>query len=105
MLLNAGIAYQMLRDEKAEVKLSVNDLLNESRSLSRTVTEVYVEDRNTQVLGRFIMLTLTYRLRNFGSGTATPDRPRLPGGDGPVRIFMPGGGGPPSGGGHTGGGQ
>ncbi len=96
-IVNAGLAYQLFRDERAEVKLAINDLLDQSRSLSRTVTELYVEDRTTNVLGRFVMLTLTYRLKNFGQGAGSA-APRLPGGrgeEGPIRIFMPGGGGPP----------
>ena len=55
----------------AEVKLSVFDILNQNNSISRTVTETYIEDTRSNVLNRYFMLTFTYNIRKFTS-TAAP---------------------------------
>ncbi len=70
-LWNAGIGYKFMKDQRAELKLSVFDLLKQNRSISRTVTENYIEDRSTQILTRFYMLTITYNVRNFKLKTKT----------------------------------
>lgn len=80
-LLNAGIGYRFLKNRRAEVRLSVFDLLNQNNSISRNVTETYVEDLQTVVLQQFFMLTFTYNIRHFGSArgnTAGPSGGRRP---------------------------
>jgi hypothetical protein len=62
---NAGLGYKFLKDESLEVKLNAFDILNQNNSITRDVTESYIEDRQTNVLTRYFMLTLTYRLSNF----------------------------------------
>jgi len=64
-LWNAGLGYKFMKDQRAEIKLSVFDLLKQNRSIARTVTENYIEDKTTQILTRFYMLTFTYNVRNF----------------------------------------
>jgi len=65
-LWNMGVGKKFLKDKKGELKFSVFDLLEQNRSINRTVTETYLEDVQTQVLQRYFMLTFSYRLRNFG---------------------------------------
>lgn len=101
LLANAGVAKKFFKKQNGEVKLSVFDLFNQNRAISRNVTETYIEDSRTQVLTRYLLLTFTYTLRNFkaGAGTALPTevpgerRFQRPGGEGgfPGR---PGGGFP-----------
>jgi predicted GIY-YIG superfamily endonuclease len=62
---NAGLGYKFLKDDALEVKLNAFDILNQNNSISRDVTETYIEDRQTNVLTRYFMLTLTYTIRNF----------------------------------------
>jgi hypothetical protein len=62
---NAGLGYKFLKDQKLEVKLNAFDILNRNSSISRDVTETYIEDRLTNVLTRYFMLTITYNIRNF----------------------------------------
>ncbi len=64
-LWNAGLGYKFMKDQRAEIKLSVFDILKQNRSINRTVTENYIEDKTTQILTRFYMLTFTYNVRNF----------------------------------------
>ncbi len=64
-LVNGGVGYKFLKDNRGELKLSVFDALKRNTSISRTVTESYIEDKTTQILTRFYMLTFTYSIRNF----------------------------------------
>lgn len=64
-LLNVGVGYKLLKDRSVEVKLLVTDALNQNNNISRTVTDIYIEDNQIETLGRYVMLTLSYRLRNF----------------------------------------
>jgi len=65
MLWNASIGYKFLKDRSLELKAGVQDILAQNRSISRTVTDTYVEDSQALVLGRYLLFTLTYTLRNF----------------------------------------
>lgn len=69
-LWNMGVGKKFLKDQKGELKLSVFDLLKQNKSISRTVTESYVEDVQSQVLQQYFMLTFTYKLKNFGTAAA-----------------------------------
>jgi hypothetical protein len=63
-LWNAGVAYKFYK-RMAEIKLSVFDLLDQNNSISRSVTETYIEDTRSNVLNRYFMLTFTYNIRKF----------------------------------------
>jgi hypothetical protein len=69
-LWNAAIGKKFLKKQAAEIKLSVFDLLKQNRSISRTVTESYIEDVQSQVLTQYFMLTFSYKLKNFGTPAA-----------------------------------
>ncbi len=90
-LWSLGLGKKLFANERGEITLSVNDLLNQNRNISRTVTETYIQDTRTNALTRYFMLTFTYNLRHFGSGQS---------GNGPAPGGMPGwqGGRPPYGG-------
>lgn len=65
LLWNASVGYKFLNNDAGELRLSVYDILGQNKSISRNVTEIYLEDQRTQVLQRYFMLTFTYNLRNF----------------------------------------
>jgi hypothetical protein len=65
-LLNASLAKTLFKSQKGEIKFSVYDLLNQNISVTRNVGTNYVEDVQTSVLQRFLMLTFTYRLNRMG---------------------------------------
>lgn len=73
MLWNGGIGYKFLKQKQLELRVSVFDILNNNNSITRNVTESYIEDVRSNVLNRYFMLTLTYNLRNFG--TKAPETP------------------------------
>lgn len=68
-LWNASFGYKFLKNHALEAKLSIYDILNQNRSVNRTVTDTYIEDSNTEVLKQYLMLNLTYTLRNFKAKT------------------------------------
>lgn len=65
-LINAEIGYKLLKNKQLELKLGVFDLLNQNTSISRTVTETYIEDYSSLVLNRYFMFTATYHLKKVG---------------------------------------
>lgn len=71
---NLGIGKKVLKDDRGEITLAVNDLLSQNRSITRTVTEAYIEDARTNALTRFIMLSFTYNLRHFNTGKASSNQ-------------------------------
>lgn len=66
-LLNAGLTYLFMKDDKAQLKFSVSDLLNQNRSVFRFSAENYITDRQVNILQRYFMLTFTYNIRSFGA--------------------------------------
>ncbi len=65
-LWNAAVGKKFLKNKAGELKLSVFDLLKQNQSITRTVTESYIEDVQNTVLRQYFMLTFTYKLKNFG---------------------------------------
>ncbi|HET9744752.1 MAG TPA: outer membrane beta-barrel protein [Chitinophagaceae bacterium] len=65
-LWNMAVARKLFKGQKGEIRLSVFDLLNQNQSITRTVSETYLEDVNTKVVRQYFMLTFTYNLKNFG---------------------------------------
>ena len=87
-LWNAAIGKKFLKNKAGELKLSVFDLLKQNRSITRNVTESYVEDVQNLVLTQYFMLTFSYKIKNFGtaktsvqgSGSSGQMQGRPPGG-------------------------
>lgn len=77
-LLNASLAYQLFKKRNGELKFSVNDLLNQNQSITRTVSDGYVQDTRSTVLKRYFMLTFTYNLNRAGNNEQRRGGPRLP---------------------------
>ena len=81
--------------------ISVYDILGQQKNIYRNVTGDYIEDVYYNSLGRYGMLTFTYRFNTFKKGEQPKDRNE----DrwGPGRFGPPGGGPggrPPFGGGR-----
>ncbi|MBK8555400.1 MAG: TonB-dependent receptor [Lewinellaceae bacterium] len=85
-LWNLGIGKKILKNDRGEITLSVNDLLNQNRNISRNITETYIEDVQSNALQQFFMLSFSYNLRNFNTGKSASEKP---GGDEPMRMYGP----------------
>ncbi|GAA4338841.1 TonB-dependent receptor [Flaviaesturariibacter amylovorans] len=62
---NASVGKQFLKGKQAEIRFSVNDLLNQNQSITRNTGINYVEDVQTNVLRRFFTVSLTYNLNRM----------------------------------------
>jgi hypothetical protein len=65
-LWNASISRQVLKYNRGELKLRVNDLLNENIAVSRSTNQNYIEDSRVLTLRRFFLLSFTYSLNKTG---------------------------------------
>lgn len=72
-LWNVYLGYKFLKSKNLEFKVTVYDLLNQNRSISRTVTGLYSEDNKTQVLKRYTLVSLTYNFKKFKNGEPNKD--------------------------------
>jgi len=64
-LWNAAIGYKFLKNKQAELRITVYDILNQNNSVSRTNTDSYIQDSQTNVLNRYYMLTFTYNFKKY----------------------------------------
>ncbi len=74
LLWTAGIGKKLFKNQRGELTLSVFDLLNQNRRVNRNITDVYIEDVQTNVLQRYVMLKFTYNFLNFNTGKKIPER-------------------------------
>ncbi len=65
-MLNAQISYSFLAGKNATITLKGVDLLNQSNNIQRTVTGNYLEDVEYNTLGRYCMISFSYRFNTFG---------------------------------------
>jgi hypothetical protein len=72
-LWNASLGYKFLKDKSLQVDLYAFDLLKQNNSISRTITDSYIEDAQTNVLQRFFMLRLSWRIRKYAGTTAAAE--------------------------------
>jgi len=66
-LWNAAIGYKFLKNKQAEIRLTVYDILNQNNSVSRTNTDSYIQDSQTNVLNRYYLVTFTYNFKKYFS--------------------------------------
>jgi hypothetical protein len=64
-LWNLEFGQRFAKNNKAELKVVIFDLLNQNNSISRTISDVAITDVFTNVLTRYGMLTFTYIIGNF----------------------------------------
>jgi hypothetical protein len=77
IILNAEIS-QLLFKKKFTIALKAYDILNQAKNLSITDNANYHQEVRNNTLGRYVIMSLTYRFGNMSNG---PGR-RGPGGPG-----------------------
>lgn len=74
-LWNATLSRQLFKQNQAEIRFQVFDLLNQNQSIVRNVTDTYTEEVRSKVLNRYFMISFVYNLRRFSSGITPPSDP------------------------------
>jgi len=69
---NASLSKQFLKNKTAEIKLTVLDILNQNKAITRTIGENYFEDNRTNVIRRYFMISLTYNLNRMANRNQMP---------------------------------
>lgn len=71
LLGSMSIGKKFLKNNRAEISLSVFDLFNQNQAISRSVTGTYIESISSNVLQRYFMVNFRYDLRHFGKASAS----------------------------------
>ncbi len=66
-LWNGSLAYQLFPKKNGEIKLSVNDILNQNSNIDRRIGDNSIQDTRTVILQRYFMLAFTYNFNRFGA--------------------------------------
>ncbi len=73
IILNAEITKLLFKD-KFTLALKAYDILGQSKNLSVTDASNYHQETRNNTLGRYVILSITYRFGNFGGGMGGPRR-------------------------------
>ena len=65
-LWNAALTYLLMKNDRLQLKLAVNDILQSNVKRYVQITGNSVIDTQSNSLGRYGMLTITYNIQNFG---------------------------------------
>ena len=76
-LWNASLAKGFMKNKRAEIKLSILDILNQNTGVSRNSSQNYIEDTRYTVLKRYILLSFTYGLNKSGLKAGGPHPPGM----------------------------
>jgi hypothetical protein len=70
-LWNTSLSYSFFQ-KKLIAKVKVYDMLNQNLSATRTISPTSIRDEENNVLKRYVMFSLTYKLEKFGAKEKKP---------------------------------
>lgn len=71
LLCNVYLGKKFLKNQRAEIQIGVNDLLNQNKAFARTTGSGWVQNATNSVVGRYYMVNLIFNLRHFGKKGST----------------------------------
>ena len=72
LLCNIYLGKKLFKNQRGEVLIGVNDILNENTAFARTVGSGYTQNAWNSTIGRYFTVQFNYNLRHFGKN-ATKD--------------------------------
>lgn len=66
LIWNGQISKSFLADNRATLRFSIYDILQQQTNLTRTVTETMIKDTEYNTLGSYFMVHFIYKLNTFG---------------------------------------
>ncbi len=67
-LWNAMAGYKFLKKDAATLSVQVFDILGINNSISREISETYIQDSRTDVLSRYFMVQFSYKFNKYNLG-------------------------------------
>lgn len=74
ILWNASIGKKLFARQQGEIAISAYDILNTNTNISRNISEQFIEDRESNMLNQYFILSFTYNVRKFGGSSGRPRR-------------------------------
>jgi hypothetical protein len=65
LIWNMSMGIKLLKNDNGEIRFTANDILNQNVNLQHNVTDTYTEEVQTNVLGRYFLLSFIYSVRVF----------------------------------------
>jgi hypothetical protein len=78
-IINSYIEQKVLKDQRGTIRFQAFDLLNEQLNLNRSFQDNLISDTRTNRLGRYFMLTFTFKLQKFSGMAPNIDNGMPPG--------------------------
>ncbi len=71
---NAGLGKKFLKNQAAEIRIGVYDILNQNNNISRTVTASSITDTRTNAFRRYFLVLLKYTLKSKNGQPPAPQQ-------------------------------
>lgn len=79
-LWHAGISKQLFKKKNGELRFSINDILNQNQSITRSTGDNYIQDTRSLVLRRYFLVSFLININRLGGARAPQQQmPMLPG--------------------------